>query len=146
MAIVKEFKEFAIKGNVVDLAVGVIIGAAFGKIVTSLVNDIIMPPLAVVLGRVNFANFFIALSRTRHPETVAEAQAMGVATFNYGAFLNNVIEFLIIAFVVFIMVKWINHLRRHPQPEITDTIDCPYCKTKVAFDATRCPACTSELG
>jgi large conductance mechanosensitive channel len=111
----KEFKEFAITGNVVDLAVGVIIGAAFGKIVTSLVEDIMMPPIGLVLGNVDFTNLYISLSGTSYP-SLAEAKKAGAATLNYGIFLNNVISFLIVAFVVFLVVKQINHLRKEPLP------------------------------
>ncbi len=154
MGIVKEFKEFAMRGNVIDLAVGVIIGAAFGKIVTSLVNDIIMPPIGKILGGVDFADLFINLDRgvtlaDGSPiRTLAQAQQAGAAVIAYGQFINNVIDFLIVAFCIFILVKGINMLKRQehekPQPEKT-TRECPYCLSEVSAKASRCPHCTSEL-
>jgi len=138
----KEFREFAMRGNVVDLAIGVVIGAAFGKIVTSLVSDIVMPPLGLVLARVDFNNLFINLSGT-HYATLAEAKAAGVPTINYGAFISNIIDFVIVAFVIFLVVRGINRLRREPAPPTTRS--CPYCVTTIPLQATRCPACTSEL-
>jgi large conductance mechanosensitive channel len=138
----KEFKEFAVKGNVVDLAVGVIIGGAFGKIVSSLVNDIIMPPLSFLTGKADFSNWFIDLTWGRDFKTIGEAKAAGIPTWNYGIFINNVIEFLIVAFAVFLMVKAINRWRRKPEPE---TKECPFCCTKIPKSAVRCPACTSKL-
>ncbi len=140
----KEFREFASRGNVVDLAVGVIIGAAFGKIVTSLVNDIVMPPIGMLLGRVDFKSLFIALNGQAYA-SIADAQKAGAPTINYGVFLNTVLEFLIVAFVVFMLVREINRLRK-PAPAGPEQRDCPFCLTKVALAATRCPACTSELG
>src|SRR5438445_12747610 len=116
MSIMKEFKEFAMRGNVVDLAVGVIIGAAFGKIVTSVVNDILMPPIGVLLGKVDFANLFVNLSDKPTPPTVAAAKAAGIPTLNYGMFLNNVLDFLIVAFVIFIMVRQVNNLQKPAPP------------------------------
>jgi len=139
----KEFKEFAMRGNVVDLAVGVIIGAAFGKIVTSLVNDIIMPPLGLVLGRVDFSNLYIDLSGKTYA-SLAAAKAAGAPTLNYGVFINNVIDFLIVAFAVFLLVRGINRLYPKPAPAAT-TRPCPYCLTAVPLAATRCPACTSAI-
>lgn len=139
--ILKEFKEFAIKGNVIDLAVGLIIGAAFNKIVTSLVNDIIMPPIGMVLGKVDFSNLFFSLNGS-HYSTVAEAKAAGVVTINYGAFINVLIEFLIIAFVVFFIIRTINRLKRDPEPTQKK---CQYCKSDIDMDAIRCPHCTSQL-
>ncbi|MCL9660798.1 large conductance mechanosensitive channel protein MscL [Paenibacillus hunanensis] len=153
MGLVKEFKEFAVRGNVIDLAVGVIIGAAFGKIVTSLVNDIIMPPVGKLLGGVNFADLFINLdeltgSNAKHFVSLAEAQQAGAAVIAYGQFINNVIDFLIVALCVFLLVKGINMLKRKehakPEPEKT-TRACPYCTNEVSIKATRCPHCTSQL-
>jgi len=142
--ILKEFKEFAIKGNVIDLAVGVIIGGAFNTIVTSLVNDIINPILSLLIGKINFSNLFIALSSTKYP-TIEAAKAAGVATLNYGLFINNIINFLIVGFVIFLMVKQINKLKAQaPAPE-TNTKLCPFCQSNIPLKATRCPACTSEL-
>lgn len=137
----KEFKEFAIKGNVVDMAVGIIIGAAFGKIVNSFVSDILMPPIGLMLGKVDFANLFINLSAKPY-DSLASAKAAGAATVNYGQFLNTAIDFVIVAFAVFLLVRQINRFRR--QPEQT-TKQCPYCMSKIALKATRCPNCTSEL-
>lgn len=143
----KEFKEFAVKGNVIDLAVGVIIGAAFGKIVTSLVEDIIMPLIGMITKGVNFTDKFITLSdpKNLHPESLADAKKAGVAVLAYGNFLNVALNFLIIAFVVFLMVKQINKLKREPAPAAPNTKDCPYCKMPINLQATRCPQCTSEL-
>ena len=144
MAIIQEFKEFAIKGNMVDLAVAVIIGGAFGKIVTSFVNDILMPPIGLLLGGVDFQNLFINLSGTPYA-TLAEAQKAGAATLNYGVFLNTVIDFLIVAFVIFLLVRQLNRFKK-PEPEAAPTTrQCPYCDTAVSLKAVRCPHCTSEL-
>jgi large conductance mechanosensitive channel len=139
----KEFRDFAMRGNVVDLAVGVIIGAAFGKIVSSLVNDIIMPPLGLILGRVDFSSLFISLSDKSYA-SLAAAKAAGAPTLNYGVFINNVVDFLIVAFAVFLLVRGINRLYRAPAAAPT-TRPCPYCLTNVPLAATRCPACTSEI-
>lgn len=146
MKLLKEFREFAMKGNVIDLAVGVIIGGAFGKIVTSLVNDIIMPLLTFITkrGELSFENLFIALDG-KHYETLAAAQEAGAPTFNYGLFLTNVLDFLIISFVIFMFVKQINRLKRKPEPAPVATKECPYCRTAIHKDAVRCPNCTSEL-
>lgn len=153
MGLVKEFKEFAVRGNVIDLAVGVIVGAAFGKIVTSLVNDIIMPPVGKLLGGVNFVDLFIDLdkltgSSTKTYNSLAEAQQAGAAVIAYGQFINNVIDFLIVAFCIFLLVKGVNMLKRKehakPAPEKT-TKACPYCTNEISIKATRCPHCTSEL-
>jgi large conductance mechanosensitive channel len=142
----KEFREFAARGNVIDLAVGVIIGAAFGKIVASLVNDIVMPPIGMVLGGVDFKNLFIALNGQQY-SSVADAQKAGAATINYGVFLNTVLEFLIVAFVVFLLVRQINRLKK-PVPAAPEqpVRDCPFCLTRIPAAASRCPSCTSELG
>ena len=141
MGMFKEFRDFAARGNVVDLAVGVIIGAAFGKVVTSAVSDIVMPPIGMALGRVDFSNLFVALNGT-HYNSLAEAKAAGAPTLNYGLFLNTTFEFLIVAFAVFLLVKQVNRLKG---PPVIDTRDCPFCYSKVALKATRCPACTSEV-
>jgi large conductance mechanosensitive channel len=142
----KEFREFAARGNVIDLAVGVVIGAAFGKIITSLVNDIVMPPIGMVLGGVDFKNLFVALNGQQYA-SVADAQKAGAPTINYGVFLNTILEFLIIAFVVFLLVRQINRMKR-PVPAAPEqpVRDCPFCMTRIPVAATRCPACTSELG
>ena len=143
----KQFKEFAMKGNVMDLAVGVIIGAAFGKIVTSLINDMIMPVIGSLLGKVDFSNLFISLSGGAYP-TLAEAKKAGAATLNYGLFVNALIDFLIIGLVIFMMVKWVNKMRK-PAPAVAaaapTTKECPFCFTMIPIKAVRCPACTSQL-
>jgi large conductance mechanosensitive channel len=141
----KEFKEFVMRGNVLDLAVGIIIGAAFGKIITSLVSDIVMPPIGLVLGKVDFANLFIDLSGAHHP-TLALAKAAGAATINYGLFLNAVIDFLIMAFIIFMVVRQANRLKRQPAPATPTTKECPFCGTVIPIRAVRCPNCTSQLG
>jgi large conductance mechanosensitive channel len=143
MSMFKEFRDFAARGNVIDLAVGVIIGAAFGKVVTSAVNDLIMPPIGMALGRVDFSNLFVALDGGTYA-SVAQAKAAGAPTFNYGIFLNTCLEFLIVAFAVFLLVKQVNRLKG-PAPAVVDTRDCPFCLSKMALKATRCPACTSEV-
>ncbi|MDP8999457.1 MAG: large conductance mechanosensitive channel protein MscL [Myxococcota bacterium] len=139
---IKEFKEFALKGNVIDMAVGIIIGAGFGKIVTSFVSDVLMPPFGLVLGKVNFANLFFDLSGT-HPESVEKAKAAGAPTINYGLFLNTIIDFVIVAFVIFLIVRWVNKLK---SPPAVTTRDCPFCFSAIPIKATRCPHCTSEVG
>lgn len=146
MAFFKEFKEFAVKGNVVDLAVGVIIGGAFSKIVSSLVNDIIMPLLSLVTkqGDLSFENLFIALDG-EHYESLAAAQQAGAPTFNYGLFLTNVLDFLIISLVIFILIRQINRFKKKPAAEPVMTKECPYCRTTIHKEAVRCPHCTSEL-
>jgi large conductance mechanosensitive channel len=140
-----EFKKFAMRGNVVDLAVGVIIGAAFGKIVSSLVADVIMPPIGLLLGGLDFSNLFITL-KGPHYATLAEAKAAGAATINVGLFINAVIDFLIVAFAIFLLIKQVNRLLPAPAtPPVAKTKDCPYCVSKIDFQATRCPQCTSQL-
>jgi large conductance mechanosensitive channel len=142
----KEFKEFALRGNVIDLAVGVIIGGAFGKIVTSLVNDIIMPPIGKVLGNVSFADLFIDLSGKGFA-TLADAKAAGAATINYGLFLNTVLDFVIVAFVVFLVIRQMNRMKK-PAPVVAaepTTKTCPQCCTEIPLKAVRCPNCTSTL-
>ena len=142
----KEFREFVSRGNVVDLAVGVVIGAAFGAVVTSLVNDIIMPPIGLLLKGVNFKDLFVSLNGQAYP-SLAAAQAAGAPTLNYGNFINTVIDFLIVALVIFLLVKGINRLKRPaPAPAAAPTTkECDYCHTTIPIKATRCPNCTSEL-
>ncbi|KPU45648.1 large-conductance mechanosensitive channel [Oxobacter pfennigii] len=141
----KEFKEFSMKGNVIDLAVGVIIGGAFGKIVSSLVSDIIMPVIGLFLGQVDFANLFITLGSGEF-KTIEAAKQAGVATLNYGLFLNNVIDFLIIAFSIFIIIKQINRFtKKKEQPAPKKTKTCQYCQSEIHIEAVRCPNCTSVL-
>jgi large conductance mechanosensitive channel len=140
----KEFKEFAMRGNVLDMAVGIIIGAAFGKIVTSLVNDILMPPFGLILGKMDFSNLFLNISGTTYP-SLAAAKAAGAATVNYGIFINNVIDFLIVAFVIFLLVRQVNKWNKPAPAAAPTTKDCPYCASAIPLKATRCPLCTSEL-
>jgi large conductance mechanosensitive channel len=140
----KEFKAFAMRGNVLDMAVGIIIGAAFGRIITSFVSDIIMPPLGVAIGKVDFSSLFLNISGTDYP-TLAAAKAAGAATINYGVFLNTVLDFLIVAFVIFLLVRQVNRWGK-PEPVAAPTTrECPYCLTQIPLKATRCPACTSEV-
>ena len=141
----KEFREFISKGNVVDLAVGVVVGAAFGKIVDSLVKDIIMPPIGLILGKVDFSNLFISLNGV-HYASLAEAQKAGAPTLNYGMFINNVISFLIVAFAVFLFIKQINRFRRGAEDNAPPTNKlCSHCAMSIPIAASRCPHCTSEL-
>lgn len=142
----KEFKEFAIRGNVIDLAIGIIIGGAFGKVVDSLVKDMIMPPVGMIMGKVNFASLFINLSATQYA-TLEEAKKAGAATLNYGMFISTIVDFLIMAFVVFLMVKQINRMKKEaPVPAAApDSKECPFCLSKIPLQATRCPHCTSNL-
>jgi large conductance mechanosensitive channel len=146
----KEFKEFAMRGNVVDMAVGIIIGAAFGTIVKSLVADIIMPPIGLLLGNVDFSNLFLVIKQGASAgtfATVAEAQKAGAVTINYGVFINTVISFLVVAFSVFILIRGMNKLNRKEEavPEEPTTKECPKCFSTIAINATRCAFCTSEL-
>jgi len=142
----KEFRDFAMRGNVIDLAVGFIMGAAFGKIVTSLVSDIIMPPIGIVLGKVDFSDLYVNLSDV-HYDSLADAKKAGAATINYGLFINNVIDFIIVAFAVFLLVKQVNRFMPKPAPVAAPaTKDCVYCKLAIPEAATRCPKCTSNLG
>jgi large conductance mechanosensitive channel len=146
----KEFKDFAMRGNVVDLAVGVIIGAAFGAIVTSLVDDILMPVLGLILGNADFANLFVVLREGTVPgpyTTLALAQEAGAVTLNYGLFINAIVSFLIVAFAIFLLIRSINRLQRekNPPPEEPTSKDCPYCFSEISIKATRCPNCTSEF-
>jgi large conductance mechanosensitive channel len=147
----KEFKEFAMRGNVVDMAVGIIIGAAFGTIVKSLVSDVIMPPIGLALGNVDFSNLFIILKHGAEIAgpyaSLADAQAAGAVSLNYGTFINTIISFIIVAFAVFMLIRSINRLKRKeeaPPPEPT-TKECPHCFSTIPIKATRCPMCTSEL-
>lgn len=142
----KEFKEFAMRGNVLDMAVGVIIGAAFGKIVNSFVADIMMPPLGLLLGQVDFSNLFINLSG-KPLASLAEAKTAGAPTINYGFFINQVIDFLIVAFAIFLLIRQINVMKRRSEapPAVPTTKSCLYCLSDIPLKATRCPHCTSEL-
>lgn len=144
----QEFKAFVMRGNALDMAVGIIIGAAFGSIVNSLVNDILMPPIGLLLGGVDFTNLFISLSGESYT-SLADAQAAGAATINYGVFLNTIINFLIVALAIFLLVKAVNQLQRRLEPEeepaAPTTKECPYCLTGIPVKATRCPHCTSQL-
>jgi large conductance mechanosensitive channel len=138
----KEFKEFAMRGNVLDMAVGIIIGAAFGRIVTSFVNDVLMPPIGLALGGVNFRDLFITLSGQAYP-SIEAARAAGAATLNYGLFLQAVIDFLLVAFAIFLLVKQVNRWRT---PASATSKECPLCLSAIPIKARRCPACTSDLG
>lgn len=149
MKIVQEFKEFAMRGNVVDMAIGIIIGAAFGKIVTSLVNDVIMPPIGKLMGDVNFADKFISLSGGQY-KSLAEAKAAGAAVIAYGSFINVVIDFIIVAFCIFLIVKAMNTMKRRLEhapasPAALTTKECPRCFSIIPIKATRCPHCTSDV-
>lgn len=139
----KEFKEFAMRGSVLDLAVGIVIGAAFGKIVTSVVNDILMPPIGLLLGGVDFSALFVNLSRGVF-RSVAEARAAGAPTLNYGLFINTVLEFIIVSFAVFLVVRTANRMVPRPA-EVVSVKECPYCRTSIPIAAARCPNCTSQL-
>lgn len=141
---INEFKQFIMRGNVLDMAVGIIIGAAFGKIVSSLVDDVIMPPIGLLMGKVDFSNLFINLSSTE-VQTFAEAKAMGLPIIAYGAFLNTLVNFLIVAFAIFLLIKQVNKLVPKHEEATVEPKYCPYCKMEVKEDATRCPHCTSEL-
>ncbi len=145
----KEFKEFIMRGSVVDLAVGVIIGGAFGKIVSSLVSDIIMPPIGFLLGNVDFTNLYLIIKgadKVPAGSSLASAQLIaGVVTWNYGSFIINVINFLIVGLVIFLMIKGINSLHRKPAPAEPTTKECPFCASTIPVKASRCPNCTSQL-
>ena len=140
----KEFKEFAMRGNVLDMAVGIIIGAAFGKIVTSFVGDVLMPPIGRILGKVDFSSLFLNISGKSY-DSLAAAKAAGAATINYGLFLNAVIDFLIVAFVIFMLVRQVNRWQKPAPSTVPTTKDCAHCFTAIPIKATRCPNCTSEL-
>jgi large conductance mechanosensitive channel len=141
--VIREFKAFVARGNMVDLAVAVVIGAAFGRVVSSLVGDIIMPPIGLLLAGVDFTNLFITLRGGPYP-SLAAAKAAGAPTINYGIFINTLIDFIIVAFVIFLIVRAINRLRETPEPTPT-TKPCPYCLSVIPLNATRCPQCTSNL-
>ena len=145
MALGRDFKDFIMRGNVVDLAVAVVIGAAFGTIVTSFVNDLLMPPLGLVLGRVSFVDLFVSLDGRSFP-TLAAAKAAGAPTLNYGVFINTIINFIIIAFAVFLLVRQVQRVQAPPAPAAAPaTKECPFCASTIALKAVRCPHCTSEL-
>ena len=140
----KEFKEFAMRGNVLDMAVGIIIGAAFGKIITSFVSDILMPPIGLLLGNVDFSGLFINISGQAYA-TLADAKKAGAATINYGMFMNTILDFLIVAFAIFLLIRQVNRLKRAPAPAEVTTKDCPYCQSAIPLKAVRCAHCTSQL-
>jgi large conductance mechanosensitive channel len=140
----KEFKAFAMRGNVLDMAVGIIIGAAFGRIITSFVSDIIMPPIGLLFGKVDFSGLFLNISGTSYP-TLAQAKAAGAATINYGVFLNTVLDFVIVALVIFLLVRQVNRWSKPAPAAAPTTKECPYCVSAIPLKATRCPACTSEV-
>jgi len=140
----KEFKEFAMKGNVLDMAIGVIIGGAFGKIVSSLVSDVLMPPIGLLMGKVDFSSLFLNLSPTPQP-SLAAAKTAGTPTINYGVFLQTVFDFIIIAFVIFLLVKQINRFKKEPPAGAPTTKDCPQCLSTIPIKATRCAHCTSSV-
>lgn len=138
----KEFKEFAMRGNVLDMAIGIIIGAAFGKIVSSFVSDILMPPIGLLMGKVDFSSLFLNLSGQDYP-SLAAAKAAGAPTINYGVFFQTIIDFVIIAFVIFLLIRQINRMKRKDEAKPT-TKDCPYCASPIPLKAVRCPHCTSD--
>jgi large conductance mechanosensitive channel len=139
----KEFKEFAMRGNVLDMAVGIVIGAAFGRIITSFVEDILMPPMGMLLGKVDFSNLYWSLTGKTY-DSLAAAKAAGAATLNYGLFLNHLVNFLIIAFAIFLLIRQVNRFKREA-PAAPATKDCPYCLSAVPIKATRCGHCTSQI-
>ena len=139
-----DFKAFIMRGNVLDLAVGVIIGAAFGTIITSLVNDVVMPPIGLATGGIDFKNLFVTLKGDAYP-TLEEARKGGAVVIAYGAFLNTVVNFLIVAFAVFLLIKQVNRMQRRAPVDAPTTRDCPYCVTAIPLQAVRCPHCTSDL-
>lgn len=145
----REFKLFAMRGNVVDMAVGVIIGAAFGAIIKSLVDDVIMPPIGMLLGNVDFSNLFVVLkdgvAAAAPYASLADAKKAGAVTVNYGIFINSIISFLIVAFAVFLLIKNLNRLQKAEAPAAPDSKECPFCASSIALKAARCPHCTSEL-
>jgi large conductance mechanosensitive channel len=144
----KEFKEFAMKGNVIDMAVGIIIGAAFGTIIKSLVDDVLMPPIGLLLGNVDFSNLFLVIKEGKVAgpyASLAAAKAAGAVSVNIGIFINTIISFLIVAFSVFLVIKNVNRFKKEPPPPDPTTKDCPFCYTAIPMKATRCPHCTTEL-
>ncbi|MGC1402905.1 MAG: large conductance mechanosensitive channel protein MscL [Thermodesulfobacteriota bacterium] len=140
----KEFKEFIMRGNVIDMAVGIVIGAAFGKIISSFVSDVLMPPIGLLMGKMDFSGLFINLSGQTF-ETLEAAKKAGAPTLNYGLFINTIIDFLIVAFAIFLVIKQINRLKRQPEPAPANTKECPFCFSVIPTKASRCPDCTSEL-
>lgn len=140
----KEFKAFAMRGNVMDMAVGIIIGIAFGKIITSLVNDVIMPPIGMLLGKINFANLFINISGKYYP-TLTEAKAAGAPTINYGLFINTIIDFVIVALAIFLIIRQLNRMKKPTPVAEPTTKECSFCFSAIPIKATRCPNCTSQL-
>ena len=140
----KEFKEFAMRGNVLDMAIGIIIGAAFGKIISSLVGDVLMPPIGRLMGNLDFSNLFLALNGQAY-DSLKAAKDAGAPTINYGLFINTVIDFVIVAFVIFMLVKQMNRLKKEAPPAAPSTKECPYCFSQIALKATRCACCTSEV-
>ena len=147
MGMLKEFKEFAMRGNVVDLAVGLIIGAAFGKIVSSLVSDVVMPPIGKLMGNVNFSDLFISLDpeKTAGSTSLARARETGAAVIAYGSFINTVIDFIIVAFCIFLLVKTMNKMKKTPEDAPATTKECPLCLSTIPLKATRCAHCTAEV-
>lgn len=146
--LIKEFREFIIKGNVLDMAIGIIIGVAFGAVVNSAVNDIIMPPIGLLLGRINFANLFVILKEGHLPSpynTVNAANEAGAVTLNYGLFINTIISFIIIALVVFLIIKAVNRFRKKEEPKPEESKDCPFCFSSIHIKAIKCPNCTADL-
>src|SRR5260221_505223 len=142
----KEFRQFVARGNVIDLAVGVIIGAAFGKIVTTLVEGVIMPPLGLVLGRIDFASLLVVLDRSKGmPASLADAKTKGIPVIAYGQLVNDILSFLIVGFAVFLIVKQVNRLKSEPPPSVPSTRECPFCAMSIPIKATRCAHCTSQL-
>jgi large conductance mechanosensitive channel len=145
LPMLKEFKEFAMRGNVLDMAIGIILGAAFGRIVSSFVSDVIMPPIGVILGHVDFSSLFLNISGKSYA-TLADAKAAGAATINYGVFINTVIDFLIVAFVIFLFVRQVNRWTKKPEaPAAPTTKDCPFCLSTIPLKAVRCAHCTADL-
>lgn len=144
MGFISEFKEFAVKGNVMDMAVGIIIGAAFGSIVNSLVKDVLMPPIGMITGGINFADLFYALDGKSYA-TLAEAQAAAAPTINYGLFINSIISFIIVALAIFVLIREVNKLKKQPAPPEPNTKSCPYCKESIPLAAIKCSHCTSDL-
>lgn len=140
----KEFKAFAMKGSVLDMAVGIVIGIAFGQIITSLVTDIIMPPLGLLLGHIDFNNYFVNLTNKPYA-TLADAKKAGAAVIAYGHFINTVIDFIIVAFAMFLVIKWFSSMKKPEPPAAPTTKDCPYCASSIPIKAVRCPQCTSQL-
>jgi large conductance mechanosensitive channel len=147
MGMLKEFKEFAMRGNVVDLAVGIVIGAAFGKIVSSLVGDVIMPPIGKLMGGVNFSDLFISLDpeKTAGISSLAKAKEAGAAVIAYGSFINTVIDFVIVAFCIFLLIKAMNRMNKRPEAGPATTKECPLCLSTIPVKATRCAHCTAEV-